>query len=135
MKKEKLEKKVYFLDNVSNSTEVEEYIASYICKKGAKKGSNVERKNDGRWGKKVMNIDLGKIRFAVYPVKENNGKEEVIVLKTSKDVKYENRMNQKEKFKSSLCFILRYSCKSRFNFIFEELIEDVMRKTDMYVNL
>lgn len=50
--------KVYFLDNITDSSEVEEYIADYICN-GQKKKQEIEK-----WGKEVLNIDLGKIRFS-----------------------------------------------------------------------
>ncbi len=119
--------KVYFLDNVTDSSEVEEYIADYICN-GQKKKQEIEK-----WGKEVLNIDLGKIRFAVYPMKENKAKEEVIVLKTSEEVKYKE--NKNKRFKSNLCFVIFYSSINRFNFIFEELVDDIMGNTDIYVNL
>ncbi len=119
--------KVYFLDNITDSSEVEEYIADYICN-GQKKKQEIEK-----WGKEVLNIDLGKIRFAVYPMKENKAKEEVIVLKTSEEVKYKE--NKNKRFKSNLCFVIFYSSINRFNFIFEELVDDIMGNTDIYVNL
>ena len=119
--------KVYFLDNVTDSSEVEEYIADYICNRKKKK-QEIEK-----WGKEALNIDLGKIRFAVYPMKENKAKEEVIVLKTSEEVKYKE--NKNKRFKSNLCFVIFYSSINRFNFIFEELVDDIMGNTDIYVNL
>ena len=119
--------KVYFLDNVTDSSEVEEYIADYICNRKKKK-QEIEK-----WGKEALNIDLGKIRFAVYPMKENKAKEEVIVLKTSEEVKYKE--NKNKRFKSKLCFVIFYSSINRFNFIFEELVDDIMGNTDIYVNL
>ena len=40
-----------------------------------------------------------------------------------------------EQFKTDLCFIICYSSNKRFNFIFEELIDHVVGKIDIYSKL
>ena len=47
-------------------------------------------------------------------------------------IKIDKKMEQ---FKTDLCFIICYSSNKRFNFIFEELIDHVVGKIDIYSKL
>lgn len=128
----KFDRNIYVLKNVKNCTEIKEKAAKFICN-----NNDVTRKTSIRRGKREMTIDLGKIKFVVCPIKNKNYKEEIKIVKTEKIIDYGKiKIDKKmEQFKTDLCFIICYSSNKRFNFIFEELIDHVVGKIDIYSKL
>ena len=129
----------YFLEKVRNSLEVEKYIEDNICE-GGKKYYIKENKMQ-KTGNDVIAINLGKYKFAVYPVKCSGIRERVIMLKTKKEISYETSNshgaltnNLSADFKSNHCFVILHSVEKRFNFIFEQLLDDILEKLEVYKN-
>lgn len=86
---------------------------------------------------KEISVDLGQLKFVVCPVKIKNNDIKAKVIKSDKKVEYgEIKINDKaKKFKSDLFFAIYYSSEKKFNFIFEELMEHIIEKIDMYREL
>ena len=103
--------------------EVEKYIEDNICEGG--KIYQIK-------GKKI-----GKYKFAVYPVRSHGIREKVIMLKTKEEIRYKSGELTKTlsaDFKSNHCFVILHSADNRFNFIFEQLLEDILEKIEKYRN-
>ena len=125
----------YFLEEARDFMEVEKYIEDNICEGGKK------YQIEGNTGRNAMAIDLGKYKFAVYPVKCSGIRERVIMLKTKKEISYETSNshgtltnNLSADFKSNHCFVILHSVEKRFNFIFEQLLDDILEKLEVYKN-
>ena len=121
----------YFLEKAKDSVEVEKYIEDNICEGGKK------YRIEGNTGRNAMTIDLGKYKFAVYPIKSHGIREKVIMLKTKEKIRYKSDKlteNLSADFKSNHCFVILHSADNRFNFIFEQLLEDILEKIETYRN-
>ena len=133
-KMKNLKEIVYFLEEVNNSTEIEEQIKNYICKEKATKNAL-----NGEYEKELLKltvmIDLGKIKFVVYSAKNREFKEKIMRFKTSGEILYEDRLSENKNFETDLCFAILHSKENRFNFIFEELVEEITNRIDEYKNL
>ena len=109
----------YFLEKAKDSVEVEKY------------------RIEGNTGRNAMTIDLGKYKFAVYPIKSHGIREKVIMLKTKEKIRYKSDKlteNLSADFKSNHCFVILHDADNRFNFIFEQLLEDILEKIETYRN-
>lgn len=129
----------YFLEEARDFMEVEKYIEDNICE-GGKKYYIKENKMQ-KTGNDAIAINLGKYKFAVYPVKCPGIRERVIMLKTKKEISYETSNshgtltnNLSADFKSNHCFVILHSVEKRFNFIFEQLLDDILEKLEVYKN-
>lgn len=121
----------YFLEKAKDSVEVEKYIEDNICEGGKK------YRIEGNTGRNAMTIDLGKYKFAVYPIKSHGIREKVIMLKTKEKIRYKSDKlteNLSADFESNHCFVILHSADNRFNFIFEQLLEDILEKIETYRN-
>ena len=99
--------------------EVEKYIEDNICEGG--KIYQIKGRKIGKTGRDAMTIDLGKYKFAVYPVRSHGIREKVIMLKTKEEIRYKSGELTKtisSDFKSSHCFVILHSAYNIFNFIF-----------------
>ena len=115
--------------------EVEKYIEDNICEGG--KIYQIKGKKIGKTGRDAMTIDLGKYNFAVYPVRSHGIREKVIMLKTKEEIRYKSGELTKtlsSDFKSNHCVVILHSADNRFNFIFEQLLEDILEKIETYRN-
>ena len=106
----KFDRHIYVLKNVKNCTEIKEKAAKFIC------NNDVTGKTSIRRGKREMTNKIVKTEKII-----DYGK-----------IKIDKKMEQ---FKTDLCFIICYSSNKRFNFIFEELIDHVVGKIDIYSKL
>ena len=125
----------YFLEKAKDSVEVEKYIEDNICEGGKK--YYIKGKKEGNTGRDAMTIDLGKYKFVVYPVRSHGIREKVIMLKTKEKIRYKSDKlteNLSADFESNHCFVILHSADNRFNFIFEQLLEDILEKIETYRN-
>ena len=129
----KIDEKVYFLKNIETPVEVQEEIKKFSCENENHNTENGDSKIEG----KEISVDLGQLKFVVCPVIINNSDIKAKVIKSDKKVEYgEIKINDKaKKFKSDLFFAIYYSSEKKFNFIFEELMEHIIEKIDMYREL
>ena len=115
--------------------EVEKYIEDNICEGG--KIYQIKGRKIGKTGRDAMTIDLGKYKFVFYPVRSYGIREKVIMLKTKEEIRYKSGELTKTlsaDFKSNHCFVILHSADNRFNFIFEQLLEDILEKIEKYRN-
>lgn len=129
----KIDEKVYFLKNIKTPVEVQEEIKKFSCENEDHSMENGDSEIEG----KEISVDLGQLKFVVCPVKIKNNDIKAKVIKSDKKVEYgEIKINDKaKKFKSDLFFAIYYSSEKKFNFIFEELMEHIIEKIDMYREL
>ena len=129
----KIDEKIYFLKNIETPVEVQEEIKKFSCENENHNTENGDSEIEG----KEISVDLGQLKFVVCTVKIKNSDIKAKVIKSDKKVEYgEIKINDKaKKFKSDLFFAIYYSSEKKFNFIFEELMEHIIEKIDMYREL
>ncbi|MDO5088172.1 MAG: hypothetical protein Q4D53_00140 [Leptotrichiaceae bacterium] len=129
-----LDEKIYFLENAENSMEIREHAESIIYEGKENTG---EKKKSEEQGENIITVSLSGLKFAVYPMKNEKIENKAKILKTRKRINYgEIQINERiEEFKTDLCFVIFYSQERKFDFAFEELLEKIIEKIDIYKKL
>ncbi|RRD40182.1 hypothetical protein EII29_03525 [Leptotrichia sp. OH3620_COT-345] len=129
-----LDEEIYFLEHAESFMEIREHAESIIYEG---KENIEEKKKCEKHGDDIITIDLGCLKFAVYPIKNGEIKNKAKILKTRKRINYGKISinNRIEEFKTNLCFVIFYSQERKFDFAFEELLEKIIEKIDIYKKL
>ena len=134
-KRPEIKEKIYVINEDLEINELEEYIVKYITDKEI---MTIEENSNENMNKvKMFPLDLVKIKFLVLPLKISDYKEKIIIFRNMKNfVNGKIKVDNKEyPFNSHLCFVILYSCEKKVHFLFEELIEDIIKKIDVYTEL
>ena len=134
-KRPEIKEKIYVINEELEINELEEYIVKYITDKEI---MTIEENSNENMNKlKMFPLDLVKIKFLVLPLKISDYKEKIIIFRNMKNfVNGKIKVDNKEyPFNWHLCFVILYSCEKKVHFLFEELIEDIIKKIDVYTKL
>ena len=134
-KRLEIKEKIYVINEELEINELEEYIVKYIKDKETMTVEEKYNKNTNEI--KIFSLDLVKIKFLVLPLKISNYKEKIIIFRNMKSfVNGKIKVDNKEyPFNSHLCFVIFYSSEKKVSFLFEELIENIIEKIDVYTKL
>lgn len=133
--KNKVKEEVYIIEEKMKVDVLKEYIIKFVTDN---KIVALERDNFKKSEKEeIFSLDLNKIKFLVLPLKIRDYKEKTVIFKNKERfINAKIRVQDKEyNFDTSLCFVIFYSSENKISFLFEELIENILKKIDEYNKL